>query len=213
VETPVTFFMPRRRLSTSLKHQAVARRFYIAIEAVQHKLGLGARDIAKHYGLSSRSVYRWLKHQACPQEIALRKLCVKFRWKYDLMFENQAIANFIFEESHLSYKTLNRRYMAVSSNDPLESWNYVSLAGALLFNDLSAAGFETIMSVDHNFGARFSFRDHRLKKLGLQVGVKFGRGITLAWIDENGSVRGDTMVLSNSTLDLIKKTMHSYCAT
>ncbi len=205
--------MPRRRLSTSLKRQAIARRFYVAIEAQKHKLGLDSREFARHYGLPPRSVYGWLKKRSCPWEHVLRKLCSKFRWQYDVMFEQQAIESFIFEESQLSYKTLNRRYLTVVSSDPLESWNYVSLAGAILFNDLGADGFETVMVTDHNFGARYSFRDPKFKKLGLQVGVKFGFGITLAWIDENGSVRGDLMVLSNSTLDLIKKTLHSYDAT
>ncbi len=204
--------MPKR-LTIPLVRQAVVRRFHKAITEYTNRKGWKARDVALHHKLPYRTVRTWMAGTECPQTGRLKEMCVKFNWRYDLMFEKEAIEDFIVESSHFTFHALTCRYLKLQSRDPLESWNYVAMAGSLVFIDLSAAGYECVSMTDHSFGTQFAFKEPRLKHLGLRVGVVFGRGLVISWIDENGSIRGATMDLSNSALDLIKENLHSTLTT
>lgn len=195
--------------SYTLSRSAVRRRFFRAIESLQEKTGWSVRQMADHYHLPLRTIRCWLRKEACPKLPHLKKLCRTFNWRFEVMFEKEAIIDEMFERTHLDLTMLNRRFLELQQREPLESWNYVSLAGAMVFNAMSSAGYECRAFIDHSFGTRITFMLPALASVGLKIEAFFGSGLMISWIDEEGRSRSKLMNLSNSTLDLIQKTLHS----
>ena len=82
------------------------------------------------------------------------------------------------------------------------------MAGALVFNALSGFGFECRASIDHCFGTRIDFRTPALAKISLKVGVIFGRGLVISWLDEQDLPR-ETLELSDETLKLLRNRLNA----
>ncbi len=164
--------------------------------------------MASHYGLPHRSVLNWLTGKACPGPQRLRELCQTFDWQYEVLFGREALKDASFESQHLNFRTITQQYLRVQPRDPLDAWSYVPVAGAMAFVKLAAAGFESRAIIDHCFGVRIQFLLPALAKVALEVGVVFGRGLIIRWLDEQGCTR-ETMDLSDSNLALIAKHLRS----
>ncbi len=65
--------------------------------------------------------------------------------------------NELFESEYLDLQKLSRHYLNVRPQDPMEAWGHVPLAGALVYRDLAAAGFEGRAIIDDSFGTRIEF--------------------------------------------------------
>jgi len=62
--------------------------------------------------------------------------------------------------------------------------------------------------IEHSFGTRVEFRVTSLAKVFLQIGVVFGRGLVIRWLDDQGLVR-ETINLTGSNLKLIVKRLRA----
>jgi hypothetical protein len=120
------------------------------------------------------------------------------------MFHREALESESFEEQYLDFERLTQRFLRLQPQDPLEAWGHIPLAAALVFVDLSAAGFECRAMIDYNFGSRIQFIASQ--KVSLQVHVISGRGLVISWLDEQGLVR-ETLDLSEPNLKVIKKNL------
>ena len=92
----------------------------------------------------------------------------------------------------------------------MAAWSYVSLAGAMVFNHLSASKFECQALINHNFGSRIEFFEPALAKISLHLRITFDRGLLIRWLDQRES-KAEWMELSDSTLDSIEKRLRSLC--
>ncbi len=163
--------------------------------------------MASHYDLPHRSVLNWLRGKTSPGPRRLKELCNIFGWEHAALFESEG-RDEIFERKHLNLETLNRHYLSLQVRNPLEAWAYVALAGAIVFVDLAAAGFECRAVTDHHFGTRLDFSSPGLANVSLQIAVIFGRGLVIRWLDEQGLVRKE-MDLTGSNLKLIIKRLRA----
>jgi len=116
------------------------------------------KEIAAQFDLPYRSVARWMKGKAAPGPRRLKELCTRFGWEYSSMFGKEVLQDHAFEREYLDFVSLNRRFLSVQSRDPLVAWGYVSVAGALVFNQLSACGLECRALIAPGFGSNFTYR-------------------------------------------------------
>jgi len=188
--------------------RAVKQSFCRAMTDLQDRLGWSAKQLASHYGLPHRSVLNWLTGKVCPGSQRLRELCEVFKWQYEVMFGNQALRDEAFETRYLNFRTLSQQYLRVQVRDPLDAWSFIPVAGAIAFVKLATAGFESRATIDNCFGVRIHFLLPALANVSLEVGVLFGRGLIIRWLDEQGLTR-ETMDLSDSNLQLIAKNLRS----
>ena len=186
--------------------RAIQRRFRRALQDLQERTGLTAKQLSVHCHLPHRTVLNWLAGTACPGPGRLKELCVTLGWQYETMFHQQALADELFEDQHLDLEKITQRYLALQPQDPLKAWGFVPLAGALVFVDLSASGFGCRAVTDHLFGTRIQF--YASEKVSLQVHANFGRGLVISWLDEQGLLR-ETLELSDSNLKVIKKQLRA----
>ena len=154
----------------------IRKRFYRAMLQLQQHTGCNAKELAAQYNLPHRSVLNWLRGKTSPGPRRSKELCSVFGWQYESLFESEA-QDERFEKQHLDLGSLNRHYLSLQPRNPLEAWAYVALAGAIVFVDLSAAGFECSAVINHQFGTRVNFSLPRLAKVSLRIGVVFGRGL------------------------------------
>lgn len=200
-------------MSTPRVRAAVRRRFFRAVLGLKDKYGWDAKAIAKNFKLPYRSVLRWMLSENCPRLSRIKSLCRTFGWNYEMMFQREALQEDQFENQHLDLVALTRRYVQLQPQSPLESWSYVALAGSLLFIRLSNAGYECRVVTDHNFGSEVTFFSPKLANVILQLSVVYGSGLRIAWMDGDRLPRDVPMEVSNSTLDLIEKNLHSLLVT
>ncbi len=184
--------------------RAIQRRFHRALVELKGGTGWSAKEFAAKSHLPHRTVLNWLRGRTCPGPRRLKALCGILGWDYDKMFQEEALNNELFESEYLDLQKLSRHYLSVRPQDPLEAWGHVPLAGALVYRDLAAAGFEGRAIIDDSFGTRIEFFLPALKHVSLQVGVSFDRGLTISWLDAMGLVR-EKLDLTDSNLELIKQ--------
>ncbi len=187
--------------------RVICNRFHRALQHLQQRTGWNAKKMASHYDLPHRSVLNWLRGKTSPGPRRLKELCNIFGWEHAALFECEG-RDEIFERKHLNLETLNRHYLSLQVRNPLEAWAYVALAGAIVFVDLAAAGFECRAVTDHHFGTRLDFSSPGLANVSLQIAVIFGRGLVIRWLDEQGLVRKE-MDLTGSNLKLIIKRLRA----
>ena len=96
----------------------------------------------------------------------------------------------------------------MQSRDPLVAWSYVSVAGALVFNQLSACGLECRALIAHHYGVRIEFFLPALAKVFLRVGIVAGRGLVVGLLKQSDS-QEEWMDLSEATLDGIIRRLRS----
>jgi len=187
--------------------RVIGNRFHRALLQLQQRTGWNAKQMAAHYDLPHRSLLNWLQGKTSPGPRRLKELCAIFGWEYEALFACEG-KDEIFEKQHLDLETLNRHYLRLQPRNPLEAWACVALAGAIVFIDLSAAGFECRAVIEHSFGTRVEFRLPNLAKVFLQIGVVFGRGLVIRWLDDQGLER-DEINLTGSNLKLIIKNLRA----
>ena len=184
--------------------QAARRRFRNALWKLQNRTGWNAKQIAANFQLPYRTVANWLAGKSSPGERRLRSLCRVFGWEYEILFGREALADQLFVSQYCDVEALTRRFLSLRVRDPLEAWSFIPMAGALVFNELSASGFECRAITDHNFGVRVEFKLPALRKVFLQVGVVSGRGLIIRWLNEQG-LQERELDLSDSALEAIKR--------
>lgn len=183
---------------------AIGRRLQRLLRQLLDGTGWSAKQLATHYQLPHRTVLNWLAGTSCPGAKRLKELCRTVGWQYDVMFEQQILADEAFEDDYLNFEKLTKRYLRLAPRDPVEAWGHVPLAGALVFVDLSAAGFICRAVIDHNFGTLIQFSTSQ--SVSLQVHVIFGRGLVISWRDQQGLIR-ETLDLTASNMNLIKNNL------
>ena len=82
------------------------------------------------------------------------------------------------------------------------------MAGALVFNQLSACGLECRALITHHYGVRIEFFLPALAKVFLQVGIVSGRGLVIGWL-KRGHSKEERMDLSEAALDGIIRQLRS----
>jgi len=194
------------RLGPDAAKRAIRRRFRRALQELQRTTALTAKQFSGRYQLPHRTVLHWLAGTACPGPRRLKELCVRFGWGYETMFQGQALVDEQFEAQYLDYEALTERYLRMKPRDPLEAWGHVPLAGALVFVDLSASGFECRAITDQHFGTRIQFMGS--ERVALQIQVVFQRGLVISWLDDQGLIR-ETLDLSTANLNALKARLRS----
>ena len=189
-----------RNLPKRSRKQALQRRFQRALRELYERSGWTAKEFSEKCQLPHRTVLNWLAGTASPGPRRLKELCRTFGWPED-MFASEALEGELFEYQYLDYEKLTQRFLRLQPQDPVEAWGHVPLAGALVFVDLSAAGFECRAIMSHAFGTRIEFSAS--KSVVLEVQVISGRGLVVEWLDEQGRVR-ETFDLSEANLKVIK---------
>jgi len=193
-----------KRPSKQMTKRAIQRRFHRALVELQAGTGWSAKELAAKSHLPHRTVLNWLTGRTCPGPNRLKTLCGILGWDYGKMFQGEALNDELFESEYLDLEKSSRHYLSLRPRDPLEAWGHVPLAGALVYVDLAAAGFECRGIIDYSFGTRIEFHLPALKQVSLQVGVIFDRGLTISWLDEMGLVR-EQLDLTDSNLKIIKQ--------
>ena len=195
-----------RPLKPATAKRAIRRRFNRMLHELQESTRWTAKQLASNCHLPHRTVLNWLAGKACPGPKRLKDICVTFGWRYEAIFQSETLAGELFEERYLDFGKLTERYLQLRPADPLEAWGHVPLAGALVFVDLSASGFECRAIIDHNFGTRIEFTGS--KQAALQVHVIYERGLVISWLDDQGLVR-ETRDLSDASLKIIKTNLRA----
>jgi hypothetical protein len=190
-----------------LNKREVRNQFQRALANLQQRSGWNAKELAAHYGLPHRSLLHWLSGRVCPGPRRLRELCVVLGWDHDLMFRGPRLGN-LSDDRPLDFRILSQRFLSVRSREPLEAFNYCSLAGALVFNDLSVAGFECRAIVSSDFRTHIRFLLPKLAYVSLRIDGEDARGLVVSLLDEHQLIR-ETMVLSQTSMNLIKKNLRS----
>jgi hypothetical protein len=188
------------------RKRARQRRFRRALRELQERTGWTAKKLAAQCHVPHRTVLNWLAGTASPGPRRHQELCLTFGWRPEDMFASEAVADELFEDQYLDFEKLTQRYLRLQPDDPLEAWGHIPLAGALVFVDLCAAGFECRAVIDCQFGTRIEFCAS--KSVSLQVHVIFGRGLVISWLDEQGLVR-ETLDLSDANLQVIKNNLRA----
>src|SRR6266478_8273809 len=165
--------------SKQITKRAIQRRFHRALLELQGGTGWSAKALAAKLHVPHRTMLNWLAGRTCPGPGRLKSLCGMLGWDYEKMFQGEALNDELFESEYLDLQKLSRHYLRVRPQDPLEAWGHVPLAGALVYRDLAAAGFEGRAIIDDSFGTRIEFFLPALKRVSLQVGVSFDRGLTI----------------------------------
>jgi transcriptional regulator with XRE-family HTH domain len=189
-------------------NRVAKQRFRRALFELQSRNGWSAQQLASNFHLPYRTVSSWLAGKSSPGVRRLKGLCRVFGWQYEVLFQRESLADELFERQHLDLGALTQRFLSLQSRDPLEAWSFASVAGALLFNELSASGFECRAIIDHRFGVRIEFMLPALREVVLHVGVVSGRGFIIRWLNVQ-RVEQEERVLSDSTLEAIKLNLRS----
>lgn len=184
------------------------QRFRRALFELQRRYGWSAQQLAANFHLPYRTVSSWLAGKSSPGVRRLKGLCRVFGWQYEVLFHRESLADELFERQHLDFGALTQRFLSLNPRDPLEAWSFASVAGALVFNELSASGFECRAIIDHRFVVRIEFMLPALRKTFLHVGVVSGRGLIIRWCNEQW-VEQEEGVLSDSSLEAIKFKLRS----
>lgn len=190
----------------SIDKSQAKRKFHRVLKSLQLRSGLDAKAFAALYSLPHRSVLNWLSGGVCPGHRRLKELCFIFGWDRDALFRPPS-----FEEScefrPLSLRTLNQHFLSVLSRTPLEAYNYVSLAGMLVFNSLSESGFECDALLRPDFRTCIQFRNPKVG-ICLRIEVEQGQGLVIRWLDELQLVRA-TFPYSEAGIKTIIKHLRS----
>ena len=142
-----------------------------------------AAQLAEHYHLYPRSVQRWMDGDTCPGIRKLKLLCRQFSWNFAQLFGKANLMEQADCSRHLTLTELQSRFLRLQPKEPLEAWSYVPLAGALLFNAFSHAGFDCQAKINHEFQTCIEFLEPQLQHARIKVSVVFNRGITMQRVD------------------------------
>ena len=173
-----------------LNKREVRNQFQRALANLQQRSGWNAKELAAHYGLPHRSVLNWLSGRVCPGPRRLRKLCVVLGWEHDLMFRGPRLED-LSDDRPLEFRILSQSFLSVRAREPLEALNYCSLAGALVFNDLSVAGFECRAIVSSDFRTHIRFLLPKLAQVSLLIDGEDERGLVVRVLDGPQGAGGD----------------------
>lgn len=188
-------------------------RFASLLGRYRERHGLSLRQLAEVLGKPRSTVQHWLSGSRLPPDVELRRICSRLNINYEATISDHAALDAFYDAEVLGMEALQRRYLMVKQDDALDALSYLSVAGALVFNQLTRSGVECRLEVNYDFSVWIRFLELPTKSLTLIVQARGLDGIGYSVIrDDNAVVHAWRLItVSNleSLIDFLAAITHS----
>lgn len=190
----------------SRRNYAIARkqRFADVLSAYRERHGINVTQLAELLGKPRSTVLHWMstKNRRCPKLGELPRLCSRLNVNFDTLFSSAATRDWFFDRQILGFPALQMRYFEVFQEDALSALNYLSVAGALVFNRLAREAIECSLQIGHDYLVTFKFHSEALSNLSLLVQARGTSGIGFLVVTSDNQEALSWRCLTDPNLDI-----------
>ncbi len=189
--------------------QAKRQRFAEVLEAYCHRHNLKDSDLATMLGKPRSTITHWRLADRSPSATELPSICAKLNINYRLLFNDNMVRGLFYETQVLSFEALQLRYLDVRAEDSMLAFDYITIAGAIVFNRLTRDAIECVLQVQNDYSVRIHFLTSGLKSLVLVVSPSGEKGIGLTLLNQDATPNIVWTYLSQSSMDSFIGFLHS----
>ena len=191
--------------------KAKRQRFADVLEAFCRRHNLKDSELAVMLGKPRSTVTHWRLADRSPPATELPSICAKLNINYRLLFTDHMVRGLFYETQVLSFEALQLRYMDVRSEDAMRAFDFITIAGAIVFNRLTREAIECTLKVHNDYSVRIHFLTSGLKDFVLTVSPSGEKGIGLTLLNLNIAVTSKLpwTYLSQSSMDSFVGLLHS----
>lgn len=180
----------------------------VLTEYCQHH-NLRDGDLAQLLGKPRSTVTRWRTAHSSPPATDLPSICSKLNINYKLLFSENMVRGLFYETQVLSFEAMQLRYLDIRSEDPMAAFDYVTIAGAMVFNHLTRQAIECTLQVQSDLSVWIKFVVPVLRNLVLTVSPSGEKGIGLTLVNQEAVPKLAWTYLSQSSMDSLIGFLHS----
>lgn len=188
---------------------AKRQRLAEVLEAYCQRHNLKDAELAGLLGKPRSTVTHWRLGHRSPPATELPSLCAKLNINYKLVFNDNMVRGLFYETQVLSFEALQLRYLEVRAEDAMLAFDYITIAGALVFNRLTRQAIECTLQIQNDYAVRIQFVIPELQHLVLVVSPSGEKGIGITILDRQANHKMNWTYLSQSGMDSFIVFLHS----